>query len=186
MTLEELEEIFDSETANELIGQYVETNRRALTRPARQLAGPDAGEATEVIFSGGCRCGSIRYTSSAAPTSVTFCYCRACQQLSGSSYLPFADVRTDAIKLSPSSSLTKLNLSDAAERTFCSSCGSPISMVYNDSKETTGLVMGTIDPDEWKDDWPRVCKHIFLKEKAPWTTVPEDGAPRYEGFSNGG
>lgn len=56
-------------------------------------------------------------------------------------------------------------------------------MVYAFEKDTTGLVMGSFDPGSLKGEWPKIKKHIFVKEKAPWTIVPDDGAPRFEGPS---
>jgi hypothetical protein len=137
----------------------------------------------EPTFTGGCRCGNVRYRCYESPTDVTFCYCRACQQLSGSGYLPFVDVSTAALEFTAATSLSPLKLSDAAERSFCTSCGSPISMVYTSERDKTGLVMGSIHPKSLKLELkPR--KHIFLKEKAPWVTVPDDGLPRFEGSSD--
>ncbi|KAF2273778.1 uncharacterized protein EI97DRAFT_382658, partial [Westerdykella ornata] len=134
---------------------------------------------------GGCRCGNVRYESSGKPSDITLCYCGACQQLSGSGYLPFVDVPTDGLTFTASSTLKSLRLSDVAERSFCSSCGSPISMRYMDEMETTGITMGSVDVASVRDWTPKIRKHIFLGEKAAWTVVPDDGSPWFEGFSDG-
>lgn len=137
---------------------------------------------TDVVFSGGCRCGQVKYTSYAQPKTLVFCHCRACGHLSGSGYLPFMELPSDGIKFEASSALTTLKLSASAERTFCSSCGSPITMVYRSETEITAVTAGSVDEDTFNATWPKVTKHIFVKEKAPWVTIPDDGAQRLEAF----
>lgn len=138
----------------------------------------------EPAFTGGCRCGNVRYQAYSSPTDVTFCYCRACQQLSGSGYMPFVDVPTKDLECSSTDSLTSLRLSDVAERKFCSSCGSPISMVYTSKPDSFSLLIGSIHPKSMEGKWPKRRKHIYLREKASWVPLPEDGMPRFEGFSD--
>lgn len=54
-------------------------------------------------------------------------------------------------------------------------------MVYTHEKDNTGLVMGSIDKGSLRGGWPKVKKHIHVDEKAPWTMIPDDGAPQMEG-----
>ncbi|KAF9734133.1 hypothetical protein PMIN03_008580 [Paraphaeosphaeria minitans] len=135
----------------------------------------------ETVFEGGCRCGGVRYTSTQQPSQVTFCYCRACSQVSGSGYLPFCHVDDDALTFTHTSTMKTLVLSKAAERFFCTGCGAPIAMKFFD-QGVTGLVLGSLDMDTFKGAMPNVEQHIFLREKAPWVTVPDDGAKRMETF----
>jgi hypothetical protein len=44
-----------------------------------------------------------------------------------------------------------------------------------------GIVAGTIDDGTVV---PPPSKHIFLEEKAPWYELPEDGAGRWQVWSN--
>jgi hypothetical protein len=98
--------------------------------------------------------------------------------------LAFVDVPANAVEFTASAGLTPLRLSDAAERAFCKSCGSPISMAYVAERQTLGLVMGSVDPSSIEGKWPKPRRHIFLSEKAPWVTVPDDGMPRFENSSD--
>ncbi|KAF2004543.1 S-adenosyl-L-methionine-dependent methyltransferase [Amniculicola lignicola CBS 123094] len=113
----------------------------------------------EVNFSGGCRCGSVRYISTAPPSEITYCHCRACQQLSGSAFLPFI-----------------------ADRTYCSSCGTPITMVYHfeGGDEDVSITVGSIDMHHFRGEMPKTKQHIFVSERAPWFTIPDDGVPRQQ------
>ncbi|CAO2649276.1 Nn.00g066610.m01.CDS01 [Neocucurbitaria sp. VM-36] len=134
----------------------------------------------KVSFNGGCRCGGVQYTSSAQPSDITFCHCRTCQQLSGSGYLSFVDVSKAAVEFTKSSTRKTLKLSNVAQRTFCSDCGAPISMAYSLDPDHIGLTVATIDfASLTSDSPPKPSKHIFLREKAPWVVLPDDGAERW-------
>jgi hypothetical protein len=120
----------------------------------------------------------VQYTSSEAPSDITICHCRTCQQLSGSGSLPFVNVRQKAFNYK-STAPTTLKLSDVAERTFCSGCGTPITMVYNFDKDDVSVTMGSIDPDSFICEPPKIKNHIFVREKAAWDVLPDDGAERW-------
>ncbi|CAN9363611.1 unnamed protein product [Alternaria alternata] len=116
----------------------------------------------DVVFKGGCRCGGVQYTSSAPPSDITLCHCRACQQVSGSGFLPFTHVPRGSLSFTHSNTRQVLRLSDVAERTFCSGCGAPISMVYTSDPDGMGLCMATVDLESLKTEVaPKVVKHIF-------------------------
>jgi ubiquinone/menaquinone biosynthesis C-methylase UbiE len=132
-----------------------------------------------VVFKGGCRCGAVQYTSSKPPSDITICHCRACQQLSGSGFLPFASVPRSALKYAADSALQTLRLSDVAERTFCASCGTPITMAYVREPEAIDVTMGSIDAGSLTCESPKTMQHIYLSEKAPWVVLPDDGAERW-------
>lgn len=132
-----------------------------------------------VIFEGGCRCGGVRYTSTARPSDIVFCHCHACQQLSGSAYLPFVQIPRDALTFEETATREVLKLSDIAERSFCSKCGSPITMMYSFYEGEVSLTMSSVNLNSMKCEPPTVKKHIFLREKAPWLMLAEDGAERW-------
>ncbi|ORY17576.1 S-adenosyl-L-methionine-dependent methyltransferase [Clohesyomyces aquaticus] len=139
------------------------------------------GPKSEAVFSGGCRCQGVRYQCIALPSGITYCHCRACQQLSGGPYIPFAEVASKSFKYTSSASLKTLRLSNIAERTFCSSCGTPIAMVYDREREGwTSVTMGSIDAESFTCELPKIRRHIFTKEKAPWFELPDDGALRQD------
>ena len=56
-------------------------------------------------------------------------------------------------------------------------------MKYHFEEGITGLVLGSLDLETFKGTLPQVEQHIFLREKAPWVTLPEDGAKRLETFA---
>jgi hypothetical protein len=132
-----------------------------------------------MIFKGGCRCGGIQYTSTEAPSDIVLCHCRACQQFSGSGFLPFISVAKDALQYTKPATIKTLKLSDVAERAFCSSCGAPVTMVYAFESDRVHLTMSSTDPESFKCELPKVNRHIYLREKAHWVVLPDDGAERW-------
>ncbi|PVI07587.1 S-adenosyl-L-methionine-dependent methyltransferase [Periconia macrospinosa] len=134
----------------------------------------------DVVFTGGCRCSGVQYKCTAQPADITCCYCKACQQVSGSAFLPFVDVPKDSVEFTSKMTLKKLTLSSVATRFFCTGCGAPLSMEYHSIPETTSLVMSSVNLETFKGTIPKVKRHIFVEEKAPWTLLPDDGAPRLQ------
>ena len=53
-------------------------------------------------------------------------------------------------------------------------------MQYSHAPNRVGIVYGVIDQSS--EPIPPPMEHIFLKEKASWYTLPDDGLPRYDGF----
>jgi len=47
--------------------------------------------ATEIIRTGGCLCGAIRYTVKGEPYKSGLCHCTDCRQVTGSAFLAYAD-----------------------------------------------------------------------------------------------
>lgn len=68
-------------------------------------------------------------------------------------------------------------------------------MVYNDAPDVIGIAAGTIDSwgesgsgsgnEGGRGEVPGPRAHIFLREKAGWFVVPEDGLERFEGHMPG-
>ena len=58
-------------------------------------------------------------------------------------------------------------------------------MIYTESKykATIYVVLGTLDYETYVAPPLEETNHIFLKEKAPWFTLPEDGVKRFEEFT---
>jgi hypothetical protein len=99
--------------------------------------------------------------------------------VSGSGYLPFVEISSNAFHLTEASTRKTLKLSAVAERTFCSNCGTPVTMGYSFDADHISISVGSIDWQSLKSEAPKVAKHIFVSEKAPWVQLPDDGAERW-------
>lgn len=52
-------------------------------------------------------------------------------------------------------------------------------MEYWFDKGTISVTMSSTYPDSFVCELPRVKSHIFLREKASWMELPDDGAERW-------
>ncbi|TVY60784.1 hypothetical protein LSUE1_G008303 [Lachnellula suecica] len=137
-----------------------------------------------ILFTGGCYCGGVTYTSTALPSHFTNCHCTTCRKLSGAPYLTFGEFPTTSITFQSSSSLKKKSYSDIAERMHCSECGSQISMQYHCEPEVISIAAGSIDEGSVKGKLPKVDQNIFVGQKAGWFELPEDGVRSTETFGS--
>jgi hypothetical protein len=79
-------------------------------------------------ISGGCACGSIRFTCTSAPVAMLNCHCQDCQKASGAPFasgvvILAADVQTSG---TPTTYSVRGGSGRRTIRSFCSHCGSPL------------------------------------------------------------
>lgn len=130
-----------------------------------------------MTIKGSCACKRIQYETEAQPLAVNACHCRTCQQISGGPYLGFVDFMTKDLKWTQQPDIWQAT--DIAERGHCKNCGSSVSMRYYVDPDRIYVTLGTV---ETQSALPRMEFHIFLKDKAPYFVLAEDGARRYDGF----
>ena len=95
---------------------------------------------------GGCLCGQVRYTFTAAPVATRICWCRDCQHLSSNgtvnAVVPSASLQ---VLGEPSEYASTADSGHAVRRRFCGRCGSHL---FADSSGRPGLTVvrvGTLD-----------------------------------------
>ena len=81
-----------------------------------------------VPFSGGCACGSIRYTCSRAPVAMLNCHCLDCQRSSGAPFASGVIVRVadTGVTGAPKTYSVRAGSGSLAIRSFCPDCGTPL------------------------------------------------------------
>lgn len=79
-------------------------------------------------YVGGCSCGAVRYTISAAPSFSFHCQCRQCQRATGTGHASLLVVPADAVSLSGELRFYEQKADDGntVSRGFCPLCGSPV------------------------------------------------------------
>lgn len=132
------------------------------------------------MVSGSCACKYISYTLSAPPSRLVNCHCTECRKQSGAAYLSFAHVARDAVTWSVEPTIWKS--SDTASRGFCPRCGSTLMMALDKWPQILGIAAGTLNTSD-ELQVPPPAAHIFLKEQASWSQLPDDGATRFEGWA---
>ena len=80
-------------------------------------------------LTGGCQCGAVRYAIYAAPERAGICHCRMCQKAVGGPFKAWANVRLQEFAWTRGAPTT-FHSSSAAERGFCSHCGTPLYFNY--------------------------------------------------------
>ncbi len=129
---------------------------------------------TTQVRSGGCLCGQVRYTISAAPDAVVVCHCRDCQKQAGSALSVLAVFPTDAVRIEGVLSRyeTTGDNGNKVGRYFCGHCGSPI---HSETPATLAsgrfaLKAGTLDDVSGLQP----AAHLWVQSKQPWLQLPTD------------
>ena len=133
------------------------------------------------MIKGSCACGRVQYQTEAHPLAINACHCITCQRVSGAPYLGFVDVPTTTLQWTTRPEMWQA--SDIAERGYCKVCGSTLSMRYFFEADRTGVVLGSLIKTE--PVLPPIGAHIFLKEKAAYFVLADDGVKRYDEFPEG-
>jgi len=96
----------------------------------------------QAVMTGGCQCGAVRYALYAMPES-SVCHCRMCQKAVGGLFAAFSGVKVVDFAWTRGQPGT-FRSSSAAERHFCSACGTPLTFHHIDG-ERIGVTTGSLD-----------------------------------------
>ena len=118
-----------------------------------------------ISFTGGCRCGFVRYECSAAPLLTVNCHCRDCQQATGGAYVSVVVVPQHALKITGEVKYYySLNDNgDPVSRGFCMNCGSHL-LGRPAVPEILTIYAGTLDDPSWY----KPTMDIFTNSAQPW------------------
>ncbi len=121
-------------------------------------------------LTGGCLCGTLRYTATAAPTLAGYCCCTDCRRASGSGFIPFMGFAATALTITGEARQFASPSARGSEavRNFCPTCGSLVfgGIVGTDTSHT--VYAGTLDdPAAFV---PTVA--IFTRAKPGWVILP--------------
>jgi hypothetical protein len=108
---------------------------------------------------------------------VVHCHCTNCKKLSGGPGTVNGRVRSDAIEILEGRELLRsFQPAEGTTKTFCSECGSNLfGGGWPDSEHASVRVPAIDSPFD-----RRPGQHIFVRSVAPWETLPDDGAERFE------
>ena len=140
----------------------------------------------ELPLSGGCRCGSIRFSCSAEPAFSWKCHCRDCQQASGSAYCPVMYVPKSAMTITGTAKYydVKAESGNTVSRGFCPTCGSNLFILADLVPDLQGIWASSLDdPNQFK---PQV--HVWTGNTTSWNVINDHlsripKAPNQEQFN---
>ena len=117
-------------------------------------------------FSGGCACGAIRYTCTAAPRFMGNCHCRDCRRATGSAYFPAVVVKEADFALTgtPAWYETAADRGHMMRRAFCAACGSPVFLINGSRTDVRVLYAGSLDDPSWYQP----SRDIYVSSAQPW------------------
>ncbi len=134
---------------------------------------------SRVKLSGGCACGSVRYTIAAEPIFVNNCHCTLCQKQTGSTSV--VNMFLETAHLTQHSGETTRHIvksGSGGDHTImrCAACGTALWSFYPRLGELgAGVRAGTLDdPGAVRPD-----AVIFTVSRMPWVALPE-GIPHFE------
>ncbi|MFQ5973350.1 MAG: GFA family protein [Alphaproteobacteria bacterium] len=122
---------------------------------------------------GGCLCGTVRYSSNADPVMTFVCHCAHCQKHSGSAFLVFVAVPRDTLQIRGDTLGTYNDIGDSGQpvyRKFCGECGSPILMDAQAMPDLLFINAGTLD----ETDFLNPQTHVWCEQRQQWVKLDDD------------
>ena len=124
-------------------------------------------------WTGGCLCGTVRYRATVDPIRVVNCHCGMCRRASGAAFLTHVHFPIGTftwIQGNP----TRYRSSSEAERGFCNSCGSTLTMHEAVLDDRVQVALGSLDrPENVRPD-----DHVWTGSQLPWLRIDDD-LPRF-------
>lgn len=131
-----------------------------------------------MTMTGGCLCGTVRFSLTSEPFDAGWCHCRTCQLNSGAPAMAFASVKDgDWIATSGADRIRTVRSSSFGHRAFCADCGTPLYMRVDHQPETVDFSIATLD------DASAVTPgyHIFWSSRVAWFPDGDD-LPKHDRF----
>jgi len=128
---------------------------------------------SETAMTGGCMCGTVRFTARGAPNWVAHCHCSDCRRTTGAAFSTYAGYPLSAVRFDTDEPPGRTSSSGVTRR-FCPQCGTPISYESVRWADEVHLFVGTFDdPAQFQP-----AAHVYVSEQLPWLRLA-DGLPRY-------
>lgn len=136
----------------------------------------DAAIPEDFALEGGCACGAVRYRLEEKPYDTGWCHCRVCQHVSGSGGMVFTTVHLDRYRiLAGEQQIGHFASTSFGTRSFCRSCGSPLTIHVRHQAEEIDIAAGTLDdPEEIAPAF-----HLYTAEAPSWMPMVAF-LPRYK------
>ncbi len=128
-------------------------------------------------YTGGCLCGSVRFSLSGPVDVVNCCHCSRCRRRTGSAYATIVHAAYSHFQFTEGEeNIVTFNPDGWNSRRFCGSCGSPLPG-WDEEDDEVGIPAGLFD--EGLDVSPSL--HIMTASKASWHEI-SGNIPQYEEF----
>lgn len=132
------------------------------------MIGPDE------THEGGCLCGALRFEAHGKPLWIAHCHCRSCRRNTGSAFATFVGYRQEQVRIVEGTRQTYVS-SPGVARSFCGTCGTPLSYAAERYPGEIHLYVSTLDRPEVFEPGA----HVHVGEQLPWLHL-DDGLPRFQ------
>lgn len=144
--------------------------------PLLMAEGYDVLSNEEVVMTGSCLCGAVRYEVNGELGPIAFCHCVMCRKASGTAFATNASVERSAFRLlSGAEMVQRYESSPGRWRCFCRTCGSPLFKEATEMPDHVRIRLGSLDDDPGA----RPALHFAVDFKAPWFEIADE-LPRIE------
>lgn len=124
-------------------------------------------------LSGKCFCGKVNWRAKGEMLWAAICHCEDCRKAASSDSVSWFGVFKDKVEWSGERQFYKS--SAKVVRSFCGSCGAPLTFESEVFPEETHIYAITLDDlSHYKP-----TAHIFWSERVPWVQVADD-MPKHE------
>jgi len=128
---------------------------------------------TNLLLTGGCLCGAIRYELDGALIDAGYCHCRMCQRASGAPVVAWATFPIECFRYTAQA--PAINHSSAQyQREFCSQCGTPLVFRRRTGATMLDITLASLDNP------PAITPqyHIWCMSQLKWFETA-DSLPRH-------
>lgn len=125
------------------------------------------------MLRGGCFCRAVRYEVDAEPTNRTICHCTMCRHAAGAPFVAWFSAPPGSFRVVSGEPVT-FKSSEHATRTFCGSCGTPLTFQSTRTPEDIDVTTCSLD----EPDQASPHDHTFARSKLSWVEV-SGGLPAY-------
>ncbi|MDB5488145.1 MAG: glutathione-dependent formaldehyde-activating [Reyranella sp.] len=99
------------------------------------------------MLKGGCFCGKVRYEADGESWHATACHCSICRRTSAAPFVAWFTVKPEAFRI-VAGEPRRFRSSDRATRTFCPSCGTPLTFQSESYPEEIDVTTCSLDDPE--------------------------------------
>lgn len=125
----------------------------------------------EPKVAGSCLCGAVRFEVTLPPKWCANCHCSMCRRAHAAPYVTWVGFEASAFRMAEGSATpVSYRSSDRATRTFCGTCGSPLTFVSDRWAGEVHVARACL-PDPL-DLAPMA--HAFFSDRAPWLALHDD------------
>ena len=128
------------------------------------------------IVEGGCLCGAVRYRATGEPANSMICHCQTCRRAAASPVVPWVTFAAAQFQFT-SGRPVQFSSSPPVRRSFCGSCGTPLTYEHSDSPSTIDITTCSLDDPQ---SFPPT-HHSWLSDDIAWVRFG-DGLPTFQQF----